>query len=423
MKNIKINNKILLFSCFIIFYAIFNLYFKQNAGNDTSISEWLINYNGGFTRRGLGGEINIFISNIFDISLRSAIFYLQSLLHIIFIVFLYFYLKNFYLNIFQIFALFSPLFLIYPISEIESLGRKEILLLISFIISIHLTNKKFSAKLFNYQILISFPILCLIWEQVVLFAPFYVVLIVYKNNLKTFKSSLKYSFFIFTPSIVTFLLIFNNPLSMEGHKMMCEFLQNEFNERCYMSAVLLVQNTIYFDTLHIHTSAKFFPDYFRYLLVFIIGFGFLHLSLITNHFTGKENFISAHFKPIYLFFLLYLPVVPLFVFGLDWGRWINIMYSLSIMLYFYLLKNSHITNFYVIRSGLLKKILEKKILLFFIFYLFAFFWNPKTVITGDIATNSLYKIVYNSSKKIFNFDGIQLFQDNPIIKFHKKYIE
>ena len=65
MKNIKIINKILLFSCFIIFYAIFNLYFKQNAGNDTSISEWLINYNGGFTRRGLGGEINIFISNIF----------------------------------------------------------------------------------------------------------------------------------------------------------------------------------------------------------------------------------------------------------------------------------------------------------------------------------------------------------------------
>ena len=74
MKNIKINNKILLFSCFIIFYAIFNLYFKQNVGNDSSISEWLINYNGGFTRRGLGGEINIFISNIFDISLRSAIF-------------------------------------------------------------------------------------------------------------------------------------------------------------------------------------------------------------------------------------------------------------------------------------------------------------------------------------------------------------
>ena len=58
-----------------------------------------------------------------------------------------------------------------------------------------------------------------------------------------------------------------------------------------------------------------------------------------------------------------------------------------------------------------------------IFYLFAFYWNPKTVITGDIATNTLYKIVYNSSKKILNFDSIRIFQDNPVIKFHKKFIE
>ena len=55
--------------------------------------------------------------------------------------------------------------------------------------------------------------------------------------------------------------------------------------------------------------------------------------------------------------------------------------------------------------------------------MFAFYWNPKTLITGDIATNSLYKIVYNSSKIIFDYKGIRLFQNNPVIKFHKKFIE
>ena len=59
----------------------------------------------------------------------------------------------------------------------------------------------------------------------------------------------------------------------------------------------------------------------------------------------------------------------------------------------------------------------------FIFFVYAFFWNPKTLITGDIATNSLYKIIYKSSKIIFNFEGIRLFQDNPLIKFHQKFIE
>ena len=42
---------------------------------------------------------------------------------------------------------------------------------------------------------------------------------------------------------------------------------------------------------------------------------------------------------------------------------------------------------------------------------------------GDIGTNSLYKIIYNSSKIVFGFNTIRLFQDNPIIKFHKKYFE
>jgi hypothetical protein len=423
MKKIKIHNKFLLFSCFIFFYSVFYLYFKHNVGNDTSISEWLINYSGGFTRRGLGGEINILFSNIFDIPLRVSIFFLQSILHLCFIILIFFYLKNFSLNIFQLFALFSPLFLIYPIAEIEALGRKEILLLISFIVSVYLADKKFSAKIFNFQIFFTFPILCLVWEQVVLFAPFFVVLIIYKNNLKTFMDTTKYSLVIFAPSIITFFLIFNNPLSLEGHKLMCDFLLNKFGERCYMSAVLLVHNTIYFDTLHIHTSAKFFPDYFRYLLIFIVGFSFLHISLAKNNFSHRKNLISAYFKPIYLFFLLYIPILPLFVFGLDWGRWIHITYSLSIILYFYFLKNSFITNLFEIKNIFLKKIIQKRIVLYFLFFLFAFYWSPKTVITGDIATNTFYKIVYNSTKKIFNHDGIRLFQDNPIIKFHKQYIE
>ena len=50
-------------------------------------------------------------------------------------------------------------------------------------------------------------------------------------------------------------------------------------------------------------------------------------------------------------------------------------------------------------------------------------WNPKTGMTGDVATNSLYKVTYNTSKIIFKFESIRLYQDSPIIKFHKKYIE
>ena len=75
-----------------------------------------------------------------------------------------------------------------------------------------------------------------------------------------------------------------------------------------------------------------------------------------------------------------------------------------------------------IREAVIKLFQNKKILIIF-FIIFAFGWNPKTAMTGDIATNSLYKIIYNTSKKVFNFKGLRLFQDSPIIKFHREYIE
>ena len=125
MQKISIKKKFLFFTIFILFYVVFYLYLKKGVGNDTSISEWLINYNGGFTRRGFGGEINIFFANLFSIPLRDAIFFTQTTIHTSYLVLLFFYIRKINLDIIQIFALFSPLFLLYPIAELEALGRKR----------------------------------------------------------------------------------------------------------------------------------------------------------------------------------------------------------------------------------------------------------------------------------------------------------
>ena len=71
MSDIPLKKNFLLFIIFSIIFAVFFLYVKHNVGNDSSVSEWLVNYNGGFTRRGLGGEIAIMVANLFDFSLRQ----------------------------------------------------------------------------------------------------------------------------------------------------------------------------------------------------------------------------------------------------------------------------------------------------------------------------------------------------------------
>ena len=421
MNRYLIRNKFLLFFVFILFYSIFYLYLKHNEGFNWSISEWLINYQGGFTRRGLGGEINIFIANSFSISLRDAIFFTQVVAHSSFLLLLFLFLKNLKLNIPQIFAFFSPLFLLYPIAELEALGRKEMFIFLFFISVILLSEKKFPPIILNLLIFVFFPILCLLWEQVILFAPFFAVILIQKNKLIIFSETLKKLLIIFFPTIITILIIFILPLSNEGHEFMCKFLETKFSERCYGSAELLLKNTIYFDTFYIHKKTDFI-DYLRYFMIFFVGFLPIHLCIYKAKFINIENFVTKNFKPIFLFLTLYSPLSLLYAFGHDWGRWIHIQYSLSILLYLYFVKNNLITNNfeYEIINNFFSK---KKNLLIFIFFIFAFFWNPKTLITGDVATNSLYKIIYNSSKIIFNHDGIRLFQNNPFIMFHKKYIE
>ena len=141
MNNISIKNSFLLYSIFIISLSIFYLYYKHDVGTDTSISEWLINYQGGFTRRGLGGELNIFFAKIFFIPLRDAIFFIQVLNSSIYIILLYFYVKDLRFNVIQIFALFSPLFLLYPLAELEALGRKEVLIFLFFISTLFFQEK------------------------------------------------------------------------------------------------------------------------------------------------------------------------------------------------------------------------------------------------------------------------------------------
>ena len=410
-ESINLKLKFNLYIFFLIFYSVFYLYVKHNVGNDSSISEWLINYQGGFTRRGLGGEINILITKLTSLSLRKSIFLLQSSLHVFYLILVLIFFRNLKINILQLFAIFTPIFLLYPIAEIEVLGRKEMVLFIFFIGTIFLAGTNYSHKILDKYIFYILPLVCLIWEEVVLYIPYILVILIFKNNLKTFKSLIYKSIIVFMPTIIIFIIIMIFPLSSSGHKEMCEYLLIQFGERCYMSASLLVTNTIYFDTFDfVHKNASFI-HYFRYLMIFLVGFFPLNYLVYKNSFKFTNNFINKNFQLKSIFLILYIPPILLFLFGYDWGRWINITYTFSVLLYFYFLKNDLITNNFLITKNFFNKFFFKKNSIIIIFIIFSFGWNPKTVITGDIGSFPIYRIIYNSSKIIFNFNSFRLFEN------------
>ena len=161
----------------------------------------------------------------------------------------------------------------------------------------------------------------------------------------------------------------------------------------------------------------------RYSLIISIGFFPLFNLLKISNFRSSNIIFFSKFKSLIIpFILAFLPSLILFMIMYDWGRIVHISYTFMLLSYIYFLRNNLIEiDFAKLKINFFSKMSKNKFI--FLFIIFCFFWNPKTVMRADIATNSLYKIVYNSSKKIFGFEGIRLFQDSPIIKFHEKFIE
>ena len=395
----------------LFIFSVFYLYGKYNVGNDSTVSEWLINYEGGFTKRGLIGQIAVHLGEFFNISLRKSILFFQIFSIGLYYLLLINFFKSFELNKIILLSIFTPIFLLYPVAEIEVLGRKEIIIFSFYLI--YLTLQNFSQK--NYFRIFLLPLLMLIWEPVIFFFIFWLIVDYIEGVFeKNFKSLIKY-LFTFIPAILIGAYIALNPISEIDHKNMAIFLKENFNENCYMSCALLLSKSSIYDQFQANFGLFNFEIFLRYFLIILIGFGPLFLLI------KFSQFKRLNYK-IFLF-LIVPPIFVLFMMMSDWGRIVNIFYTFSIISFLYLYKKKLVLINNKILKNFFVRILDKKYIYTIFFIIFCFGWNPKTSLTGDIGTNPLWKIPYNASKKILGFDSLRLFQDNLFIKWHKKYVE
>ena len=394
-KNYLFLYLVLLFSMSVCF-----LYFKHDVGNDSTISEWIINYSGGFTKRGIIGQISIYFARIFDSELRDIILYFQVLIIGIYFTFIFIFLKKIYIDRIYLLCVFTPIFLLYPVYEIEVLARKEIFIYVLFIIHLLILIHKF--KYANISKLITFTISVLIWEPVLFFLPMWIFIDIASKNTKKKNNLL---FFVkdqifYLPGIIICMVFIFNPLSEIEHFKMVTILKNEFNEVCYMSCGLLLHKSTLMQQFTGNFHAYSIENILRYIWIIIIGFlpFFILLKHINFKKKKKNNYlINNEKKTTNYFYLILSPVLVLFLMGYDWGRWVNISYTLSLLTFLYLFKkNIIIINFETLKKSKLNLLSMKNFSLIFIIYCFT--WSPKTVITGDIGSFPLYRAVYKIYK-------------------------
>jgi hypothetical protein len=329
-----VNSKIflILINFLILNYIFFSqrIIFRQNP---YIAGDWLINYQGGFVRRGFLGELFYQISKIFDISILNILFLFNSIIIVFFFFLTYSIIKNSLKNyIFTIYCLLPSTFL-FTFFDPLAVARKDYLILLPYLIYAYMAEKKINNIFINFTLCVFFLILALTHELVIFFIPylFFIKILVNSNSLlsiKNFKFEIAYLLLCFLVLIAIYA--FSNPfnsqicdslLSLGLSKEICQGVIRDFGTETY--GLMPFQYMIsYFNQFKYH----------NYLFYFILNFFPILFILYKN----KKK---PECKTYLIFtFVIFIISTPIFINGTDWGRYLNIHFILHSICFHFLIQ-------------------------------------------------------------------------------------
>lgn len=308
-----------------VFAAIFlyRFHFYPDFGNGFIAGDWLINYeDGGFKRRGLSGTIAFIIQDLTNSNLTNVVYGIQLTIFFSFLAGMYLLVQKKEMNLLYVSLFFSPLAFLSYLNDYGYLGRKDMILFLVFVIFIYLLDRK---KLNLYKeifVLVSISIATLMHEIVLFYIPYFIFALFILNKRP---EPVRYFFYFLAVVLpVGAIVLFGGPVN-QGQ-----------------SLGLLAERGVVLDQLNIFIEAdnKHFSDlstdkifsYLLYLLSFIIGFLHFAFYIIKNHPRYKRYLIGG-----LLFSVFYS--LPLFYLAVDWGRWLQVHFILSLILVTLILKN------------------------------------------------------------------------------------
>ena len=316
MKLKKINIVFIFF--FIILYALIIYQYQYlKFPNTYTITEWLINYQGGFIRRGLLGEILYFFYKNKIFNLANIFYFLLIFLYSL-IIFLYFNLINkLKIDKILLIQLLSPLFLIYPLIEIDIIGRKEIFLILFLLLYVNFFIKN-SIKFQLSYIFLSTNLLFFIHEGLIFYFQFF-LLIFFISNISRVKnkdliliSILGCLYFIF---LIYFTLFFFENSLPHAHEIINSYSDLTFRN---LGAFYWIEKDIFFAINKIIEISN---------LYIVIKFSFVYVAFQVLFF----SYVFRTKKIIFFLFICNFLSIPIFLLALDWGRFIYILFNLNLI--------------------------------------------------------------------------------------------
>jgi hypothetical protein len=387
------NNKILLtYFLYLILGFVFFLTFHLNEFPiKYTFTDWLINYEGGFVRRGLLGQIVFELSKLLNIQIKFLILIFQISIYLIYFLLFFLLLSKRETNFFWLLIIFSPISFLYPMAELEALGRKDIFVITSFLIFSIINYRSLSSLLFSF--IFIFTLSCLIHE-ITFFYIFHYLFVFYVKNKIFINQKLNIKHYLVSFLSLGVLLYLNLYLH---NFVVIEDIVNSYN---YENLTALSGS---FSHISPTIDSVFFKTFGNINIVTIARYGFLILISTTPliYFIKiKSDYENKYFSFQNIFISNILLSIPLYLLIFDWGRVIYINYNFFIIIIIFIF-NSNLINTKYLQKKI--EVISKPIkILFFIFICLSF--SPKLLITDDLGSKPLYKSATKIFKIIKNFE-------------------
>ena len=387
------NNKILLtYFLYLILGFVFFLTFHLNEFPiKYTFTDWLINYEGGFVRRGLLGQIVFELSKLLNIQIKFLILIFQISIYLIYFLLFFLLLSKRETNFFWLLIIFSPISFLYPMAELEALGRKDIFVITSFLIFSIINYRSLSSLLFSF--IFIFTLSCLIHE-ITFFYIFHYLFVFYVKNKIFINQKLNIKHYLVSFLSLGILLYLNLYLH---NFVVIEDIVNSYN---YENLTALSGS---FSHISPAIDSVFFKTFSNINIVTIARYGFLILisTIPFIYFIKiKSDYENKYFNFQNIFISNILLSIPLYLLIFDWGRVIYINYNFFIIIIIFIF-NSNLINTKYLQKKL--EVISKPIkILFFIFICLSF--SPKLLITDDLGSKPLYKSATKIFKIIKNFE-------------------
>jgi hypothetical protein len=421
-KNLPFSFVYVLFVLDIIwqFYLqIHNGIWKESWG----VTEWLINYQGGFVRRGLAGEIILWLYNHFGISPYYLILLISASAYILIVAY---FIWAFNRKGYSLFLLPFVFFLGNPIINAYWI-RKDLVLILFFISILYLLVKKGSLSILWINLLL---IIALLMHEAIGFFCFPILFLVLAGKTESIKAifkSLGSSILKLSPSLITFLLVLYNKGSVISSATIWDSWKTvpfPYQNKNPISTPGSIDGISWSMHRNLNLLKGTLTDFYSgvyapllwALIIILVYYILTNANKLQKDFLKKKpyaDFNQANLSNILIF--QFLTVIPLFVFGCDFGRWIFFWVSSSFVVYFVVpqerlsvLFPSYLTTFGLKFNTLLSRILPKSNWFYYILPFligFPYFTSGPTWKVGiDLFYNStpiviVFKLVFALVKK------------------------